>query len=86
VLVEKEPSDCQWRAKYGKKRWSIPIIGYVFSTLGAEVPSIGNLVQGVCFIKGSSVRVLFDFRATHSLVSHACMDKLGLPMRELEVE
>jgi len=27
----------------------------------------------------------FDYGVTHSFVSHACGDKLGLPMRKLEL-
>jgi len=30
--------------------------------------------------------ILFLFGATHSFVSHACMDELGLLVRELELE
>jgi len=42
--------------------------GRVFSMSGAETSQSGNLVQGVCYIAGRCVKVLFDSGATHSFV------------------
>jgi len=37
-------------------------------------------------IVGESLCVLYDYGATHSFVSIACVERLGLPVRELECE
>ena len=50
---------------------------------GAEATSSGNLVIGDCMIAGKSCCVLYDFGATHSFVSNACVERLGLLVREL---
>jgi len=53
---------------------------------GAEASGSGNLVMGSYMIAGSSCCVLYDSGATHSFVSNACVERLGLPMRELQCE
>jgi len=58
--------------------------GRVYATTGAEAAGSGNLVMGRCMIAGESLCVLFDSRVTHSFVSIACVERLGLPMRELQ--
>jgi len=50
---------------------------------GAEAASSGNLVMGRCMIAGESLCVLYDSGATHSFVSIACVECLGLPVCEL---
>jgi len=50
---------------------------------GAEASGSGNLVMGSCMIAGSSCFVLYDSGATHSFVSNACVERLGLPVCEL---
>ncbi|XP_027903660.1 uncharacterized protein LOC114163554 [Vigna unguiculata] len=53
---------------------------------GAEAASSSNLVMGRCMIAGESLCVLYDSGATHSFVSIACVERLGLPVRELQCE
>jgi len=53
---------------------------------GAEAAGSGNLVMGYCVISGMRCCVLYDSGATHSFVSNACMERLGLPVRELQCE
>jgi len=52
----------------------------------AEAAGSGNLVIGDCMISGKSCCVLYDFGATHSFVSDACVKKLGLSVCELQYE
>jgi len=58
--------------------------GRVYAMTGAEAAGSGNLVMGRCMIAGESLCVLFDFGATHSFVSIACVERLGLSVRELQ--
>ncbi|XP_068467087.1 uncharacterized protein [Phaseolus vulgaris] len=53
---------------------------------GAEASQSGNLVQGLCYIAGRCVKVLFDSGVTHSFVSSLCVDELGLLVKELSFE
>jgi len=53
---------------------------------GTEAASSGNLVIGYCVIAGASCCVLYDNGATHSFVSNACMERLGLLVCELQCE
>jgi len=53
---------------------------------GAEAAGSGNLVMGYCVIYGMRCCVLYDSEATHSFVSNACVERLGLPVRELQCE
>jgi len=50
---------------------------------GAEAAGSSNLVMGYCVISGMRCCVLYDFGVTHSFVSFACVERLGLPVREL---
>lgn len=43
-------------------------------------------MQGLCFLSGRKLRVLFDSGATHSFVSLNCVEKLDLPVRDLACE
>ncbi|XP_027903646.1 uncharacterized protein LOC114163542 [Vigna unguiculata] len=58
--------------------------GRVYAMTGAEAAGLGNLVMGRCMIAGESLCVLYDSGATHSFVSIACVERLGLPVRELQ--
>jgi len=57
--------------------------GRVYAMTRAEAAGLGNLVTGRCMIVGESLCVLYDSGATHSFVSIACVERLGLPVREL---
>ncbi|XP_027903697.1 uncharacterized protein LOC114163590 [Vigna unguiculata] len=58
----------------------------VYCMTGVEAAGSSNLVMGRCMIVGKSLCVLYDFGATHSFVSIACVERLGLPVRELQCE
>jgi len=58
----------------------------VYALTGGEATGLGNLVIGHCMIAGKSCRVLYDFGATHSFVSDACVKRLGLSVGELYCE
>jgi len=49
-----------------------------------EAAGSGNLVMGYCLIVGMKCCVLYDSGATHSFVSDACVEKLGLSVCELQ--
>jgi len=53
---------------------------------GVEATSSGNLVIGDYVIVGKTCCVLYDFGATHSFVLNACVERLGLPVCELQCE
>ena len=53
---------------------------------GAEAVGSGNLVIGRCMIAGESLCVLYDSGVTHSFVSIACVERLGLSVCELHCE
>jgi len=53
---------------------------------GAEAAGSSNLVMGYYVISGMRCCVLYDSGATHSFVSYACVERLGLPVRELQCE
>jgi len=68
----------------GRDRGNRPqAMGRVYAMSGAEASGSGNLVMGSCMIAGSSCCVLYDSGATHSFVSFACVERLGLPVSEL---
>jgi len=48
-----------------------------------EATGSGNLVMGYCVISAMRCCVLYDSGATHSFVSNACVERLGLPVCEL---
>jgi len=50
------------------------------------VTSSGNLVMGCCVIAGQNYYVLYDSRATHSFLLETCVQKLGLPVCELQYD
>jgi len=53
---------------------------------GAEAASLGNLVMGYCAISGMRCCVLYDTEGTHSFVSNACVEHLGLLVCEVQCE
>jgi len=53
---------------------------------GAEATGSGNLVMGQCVIVGKSTCVLYDSETTHSFVSETCVQRLGLPVCELQCD
>jgi len=54
--------------------------------IGAEAADSGNLVMGSCMIASESLCVLYDYGATHSFVSKTCVQRLGLPICELQCD
>jgi len=60
--------------------------GRVYAMTGAEAAGSGNLVMGRCVIAGKSACVLYDSGATHSFVSESCVQRLGLPVCELQYD
>jgi len=57
--------------------------GKVYTMSGVEAASSSNLVMGYCVISGMRCCVLYDSGATHSFVSNACVERLGLLVCEL---
>ncbi|XP_027913801.1 uncharacterized protein LOC114173534 [Vigna unguiculata] len=55
-------------------------MGRVYAMSGVEAAGLGNLVIGYCVIAAVNCCVLYDFGATHSFVSDACVKRLGLPV------
>ncbi|XP_052735477.1 uncharacterized protein LOC128197472 [Vigna angularis] len=60
--------------------------GRVYAITGAEAASSGNLIISTCLLYGKSCCVLFDSRATHSFISKACVEKLGLIESEMQFD
>jgi len=58
----------------------------VYAMTRAKAAGSSNLVMGRCVITGESLCVLYDSGATHSFVSIACVEHLGLQVRELQCE
>ena len=50
---------------------------------GSEAAASDNLIQGKCLIADKLLDVLYDSGATHSFISHACVERLGLCATEL---
>jgi len=57
--------------------------GRVYAMTRAEAAGSGNLVVGYCMISGMRCSMLYDSEVTHSFVSNACVERLGLPVCEL---
>jgi len=60
--------------------------GRVYAMSGAEASGSGNLVMGSCMLASTSCCVLYDSGATHSFVSDACVNRLGMLVCELQCE
>jgi len=54
--------------------------GRVFALSGANAAQSDDLIQGMCFISQVPLVVLYDSGATHSFISHVCVEKLVLPV------
>ncbi|XP_040868867.1 uncharacterized protein [Glycine max] len=50
----------------------------VFAMSGSEATASDDLIQGKCLIVDKLLYVLYDSGATHSFISHACVERLGL--------
>ncbi|XP_052730114.1 uncharacterized protein LOC128195751 [Vigna angularis] len=61
-------------------------VGRVYAITGAEAASSGTLVTGTCLVHGIPCCVLYDSGATHSFISKACVDKLGLTESEMQFD
>lgn len=60
--------------------------GRVYALIGAEAASAGNLIVSSCLLFRVSCVTLFDSGTTHSFVSEACVERLGLVVRELQCD
>ena len=80
-------NNCDKKGDYGKDRDNRPqAMGRVYAMTGAETAGSDYLVMGYCVISGMRCYVLYDSGATHSFVSNACVERLGLPVCELQCE
>ncbi|XP_047162606.1 uncharacterized protein LOC124832451 [Vigna umbellata] len=61
-------------------------VGRVYAITGTEAASSGTLVTGTCLLHGMLVCVLYDSGATHSFISKACVEKLGLAECEMQFD
>ncbi|XP_017416547.1 uncharacterized protein LOC108327341 [Vigna angularis] len=61
-------------------------VGRVYALTGVEAASLGNLIISTCLLFGVSCCVLFDSGATHSFISKACVEKLGLTESEMQFD
>ncbi|XP_020238075.1 uncharacterized protein LOC109817269 [Cajanus cajan] len=57
--------------------------GGVFTLTGVDASTSSDLVKGKGKATGKDVMILFDSGASHSFISYACAEKLGLPVRGL---
>ncbi|XP_052724130.1 uncharacterized protein LOC128193964 [Vigna angularis] len=60
--------------------------GRVYVLTGAEAANAGNLIVSSCLLFGNSCVAFFDSGATHSFVSEACVERLGLTVGELSCD
>jgi len=51
-----------------------------------EATQSSNLIMQSCLLGGQNMLVLFDFGATHSFISNACVGRLSLEKRDLGCE
>ncbi|XP_022636000.1 uncharacterized protein LOC111241602 [Vigna radiata var. radiata] len=61
-------------------------VGQVYALTGVEAASSGNLIISTCLLFGVPCCVLFDSGATHSFISKACVEKLGLAECEMQLD
>ncbi|XP_017420298.1 uncharacterized protein LOC108330321 [Vigna angularis] len=60
--------------------------GRVYAMSRAKASSSGTLIISNCLLYGKDCVVLFDSGATHSFVSEACVERLGLIVGELHCD
>ncbi|XP_052728431.1 uncharacterized protein LOC128195237 [Vigna angularis] len=60
--------------------------GRVYAITGAEAARSGTLITSTCLLFGKPCGVLYDSGATHSFISKACVEKLGLVESELQFD
>jgi len=56
------------------------MIERVYTMTEAKTAQNHDLIQGMCFIKGKTLNVLYDSGATHSFISNDCVKHLELPI------
>ncbi|KAG2411027.1 uncharacterized protein HKW66_Vig0016920 [Vigna angularis] len=61
-------------------------VGRVYAITGAETASSATLVTSICLLLGKPCCVLYDSGATHSFISKACVEKLGIAEREMRFD
>ncbi|XP_052725957.1 uncharacterized protein LOC128194408 [Vigna angularis] len=61
-------------------------VGRVYAITSAEATSSGNLIIGECLLFGRSCCALYNSGATHSFISKACVEKLGLEVSEIQFD
>ncbi|XP_047159520.1 uncharacterized protein LOC124829977, partial [Vigna umbellata] len=61
-------------------------VGRVYAITGAEAASSGTLIISTCLLFGKPCCVLYDSGATHSFISKACVEKLGLTESEMQFD
>ncbi|XP_017420441.1 uncharacterized protein LOC108330469 [Vigna angularis] len=61
-------------------------VGRVYAITGVEAASSGTFIISTCLLYGKSCCVLFDLGATHSFISKACVEKLGLTESEMQFD
>ncbi|XP_052734270.1 uncharacterized protein LOC128196752 [Vigna angularis] len=61
-------------------------VGRVYAMTGSEAVNSGNLIISNCLLFGVTCVVLFDSGATHSFISEACVEKLSMPIEELDFD
>ncbi|XP_047167498.1 uncharacterized protein LOC124836393 [Vigna umbellata] len=61
-------------------------VGRVYAITGAEAASSGTLITSTCLLYGMPCCVLYDSGATHSFISKACVEKLGLAESEMQFD
>ncbi|XP_052728517.1 uncharacterized protein LOC108327384 [Vigna angularis] len=61
-------------------------VGRVYAITGAEAASSGTLITSTCLIHGKQCCVLFDSGATHSFISKACVDKMGIVESDMQFD
>ncbi|XP_052732508.1 uncharacterized protein LOC108341297 [Vigna angularis] len=60
--------------------------GRVYAITSAEAARSGTLITSTCVLYGKPCCVLYDSGATHSFISKACVEKLGLVESELQFD
>jgi len=51
---------------------------------GVDTAENHDMIQGMCFIEGKTLNVLYDSSATHSFISNYCVQHLNLSISFLK--